>query len=292
MKTIGFIDHYLDEWHANMYPGWIRAASKGTWDVTLAWEELPKPGGRSVDEWCAVHRVRKAASLEQVVDECDAIVVLSPDNMERHAALAEIPLRSGKPVYVDKTFAPTLAAARGMFARARRHGTPLCSSSALRFSPDLRALAKDTVGTDPVRLVVARGHNDFRKQYAVHTVEMMVALLGTGARRVMQAGTPATPVILVDYSDGRRGVIELNVKAFQLLVEYGAAGKTVMVDIKQDFWNGDGAFIPSLLRFFETGEPMAPEAETLEIMALIEAATKAMGAAHRWVRVPGARTRG
>lgn len=289
MKTIGFIDHYLDEWHANMYPAWIRAASKGAWEVTLAWEETARPGGKSVDAWCAEQNVRKAASLKQVVEECDAIIVLSPDNMERHEALADLPLRSGKPVYIDKTFAPTAAAARRMFAKARKHGTPMCSSSALRFSPDLRTLRKDTIGAGPVRLVAARGHNDFRKQYAVHTIEMLVILLGTGARRVMQGGTPATPVLLVDYDDGRRGVVELNVPAFQLFVEYGEAGKTAAVEITQDFWNSEGGFIPSLLRFFETGESPAPEAQTREVIALIEAGTKAMARPHAWVRVPQSR---
>lgn len=286
MKTIGFIDHYLDEWHANMYPGWIRAASQGAWDVALAWEETAKPGGLAIDAWCARHNVRRAATLAQVVRDCDAIIVLSPDNMERHEILADLPLRSGKPVYVDKTFAPTVAAAKRMFSKARRHGTPLCTSSALRFSPDLRTFMADTVGAEPVRLVVSRGHNDFRKQYAVHSLETLVMMLGTGARRVMQTGTPATPVVAIDYADGRRGVVELNAKVFQLFVEYGNAGKTATVDIKQDFWNSAGGFIPSLLSFLETGKSPAPEAQTLEIMALIEAGSKAMAKPHRWVRVP------
>jgi hypothetical protein len=77
----------------------------------------------------------------------------------------------------------------------------------------------------------------------------------------------------------------LNTSAFQLLVEYGNAGRTALVDIKQDFWNSEGGFIPSLLRFFETREAPAPEAQTLEIMALIEAGTKAMDKPHKWVKV-------
>jgi len=286
MKTIGFVDYYLDEWHANMYPNWIRTASQGAWDVTLAWEEIAKPGGKGIDTWCAEQGVRKAGSIAQVVSECDAIVVLSPDNMEHHERLADLPLRSGKPVYIDKTFAPTLAGARRMFAKARKHGTPLCSSSALRFSPDLRATRRETIGTEQVRLVVSRGCNDFRKQYAVHTAETLVALLGTGARRVMQVGTPATPVVAVDYGGDRRGVMELNAPCFQLFVEYGAAGKSAVVDVTQDFWNGSDGFVPNLLRFFETGALLAPEGETLEIMALLEASTKAVAKPHRWVAVP------
>ncbi len=286
MKTIGFIDYSIDEWHSRMYPDWIRAASQGAWDVALAWEATVKPEAKPIDVWCAEQRVRKADSLKQVVRECDAIIVLSPNNMEFHEELADLPLRSGKPVYVDKTFAPTVAGARRMFAKAKKYGTPMCSSSALRFSPDLRTLAQETIGSEPVRQVVARGCNDFRKQYAVHTVEMLVSLLGTGARRVMQGGTPATPVVLVDYADGRRGVVELNAPAFQLFVEYGGEGKSAVVEIKQDFWNSAGGFIPSLLQFFETKISPVPEEQTLEIMALLEASTKATDKPHAWVSVP------
>lgn len=288
MKTIGFIDYYLDEWHANMYPDWIRAASKGAWDVALAWEAIAKPGGKSIDVWCAEQKVGKAESLEQVVRECDAILVLSPDNMEQHEELADLPLRSGKPVFVDKTFSPTLAGAQRMFAKAKQYHTPMCSSSALRYSPDLRALAHDTIGTEPVRLVVSRGCNNFKKQYAVHTAETLVMLLGTGAQRVMHVGTPATPIVLIDYADGRRGVLELNAPSFQLFVEYGNAGKSAVVDIKEDFWNGQNGFIPNLLTFFETGVSTVAEAQTLEIMAVLEAATQATDKPYAWVHVPGA----
>ena len=286
MKTIGFIDYYLDEWHANMYPTWIRAASKGAWDVTLAWEATAKPSGKPIDVWCAEQRVGKAESIEQVVRECDAIVVLSPDNMEHHEELADLALRSGKPVFIDKTFSPTLAGAQRMFAKAKQYNTPMFSSSALRFSPDLRTLTQDTIGTEPVKLVVSRGCNDFKKQYAVHTVETLVMLLGTGAQRVMHAGTPTTPIVLIDYADGRRGVLELNAPSFQLFVEYGSAGAKATVDIKQDFWNGSDGFIPNLLRFFETGVPIAAEKQTLEIMAVLEAATQATANPYAWVQVP------
>ncbi len=43
MKTIGFIDYSIDEWHSRMYPDWIRAASQGAWEVALAWESTVKP---------------------------------------------------------------------------------------------------------------------------------------------------------------------------------------------------------------------------------------------------------
>ena len=28
MKTVGFVDYYINEWHANNYVGWIRNAAE------------------------------------------------------------------------------------------------------------------------------------------------------------------------------------------------------------------------------------------------------------------------
>ena len=43
------------------------------------------------------------------MEKSDCLLVLSPDNCEMHEELCQIPLRSGKRTYVDKTFAPDLA---------------------------------------------------------------------------------------------------------------------------------------------------------------------------------------
>ena len=45
---IGFIDYYLDEWHANKYPAWIKEASNGEMEVTLAYALIDGPDGRII----------------------------------------------------------------------------------------------------------------------------------------------------------------------------------------------------------------------------------------------------
>ena len=56
MVKIGFIDYFLDEWHANNYPKWFRAASETLGEefvVSYAWAELDAPpqGGKTTKEW-------------------------------------------------------------------------------------------------------------------------------------------------------------------------------------------------------------------------------------------------
>ena len=58
MQTIGFIDYFLDEWHANNYPEWIKQASGGELQVAYAYGKIdsPRPGGLTTDDWCAKYR--------------------------------------------------------------------------------------------------------------------------------------------------------------------------------------------------------------------------------------------
>ena len=43
MKKVGFIDYYLDEWHANNYPNWLKEYSGGRYEVSFAYGEIDNP---------------------------------------------------------------------------------------------------------------------------------------------------------------------------------------------------------------------------------------------------------
>jgi hypothetical protein len=285
MIKIGFIDYYIDEFHANNYPTWIRESSfAGKCDVALAWEELTPKGKKPISEWCREQNVAQASSIEQVVSECDAIVVLSPDNAERHEDLADLPLRSGKPVYVDKPIAPSLAAAQRLFSKAEQFGTPMMSASALRYGSAVEKAVDQMAGS--ARFVATRGPGVFHI-YAIHQVEMLVMALGTGAKRVMHCGNDVSKLVVVDYGDGRRGSINLMPgHPFQLSASWGDDACAAINDM-DDFFP---RFIEAMLSFFETGASSAPKEQTLEIAAIIEAGNAAVLQPDIWVPVPSAGT--
>jgi len=283
MKKIGFIDYFIDEWHANNYPKMIRESSlKDKFEVALAWEEITREGKKNLDEWCREQQVGKAASIEQVVAECDCIIVLSPDNAERHEDLADLPLKSGKPVYIDKPIAPSLAAAARLFDKAQRYGTPMMSSSALRFGSVLQKALEEDMKGETANYVSVRGGGVFHI-YAIHQIEMLVMAMGTGAKRVMQCGPEKSPLMVIDYEDGRRGSINLLPGyPFQLSAQYGE-DKSLSVDTMDDFFP---RFVEAMLAFFDSGISVIPQAQTLEIAALIEAGNAALSRPDTWVTVP------
>lgn len=282
MKKIGFIDYYIDEWHALNYPQMIKDSVYGDrFQVGLAWEEITPEGKMPLGEYCAKFGVGKASSIEQVIEECDCLVVLSPDNVERHEDLTKLPLACGKPVYVDKPFAESLASGRRMVERARAHNTPMMSSSALRFDSTV-ANALDTIGDQPVNFVGTRGPGVW-EIYAIHQVEPLVTLMGTGASRVMQYGTNRNQIMAIEYPDQRRAVFnQVDGFPFQFDVQYGESG-VILVEEMADFFP---RFIEAMLRFFDTGETQVPSDQTLEIAAILEAGTAALKTPGQWVAVP------
>jgi len=288
-KTIGFIDEYLDNWHAQNYPGLIAKSSLGDqFEVAMAWELRPAPqSGATIDQWCEKHKVAKAKRLAEVVSDCDCIAVLAPRDASTHEQLADLALRSGKPVYIDKPFAPNVAAAKRLFAKAKRHNTPMYSSSALRFGSALVKALAGPLADKNVKFVATRGSGMFA-EYAIHQIEMLVMTLGTGATRVMQQGNATVQLMLIDYGDGRRGTINLAPSHdFSLMAAWGKPGDggSYRIDQMDDFFP---RFIDAMLEFFRTGRVPVPAPQTIEIAALLQAGCEALEKPDQWLDVPTA----
>ena len=200
---IGFIDYYLDEWHANNYPAWISEVSHGEMEVAYAYGRIdsPLPGGMTTAQWCEKYKTERCKSIEELIDKSDALLVLSPDNCEMHEQLCQLPLRSRKFTYVDKTFAPDQASARRIFAIAEQYGTPCYSTSALRFAKEYRS-----VNTDSVLAVNCWGPGEF-EPYSIQQLEPLVMLMKASAKRVMKLPGKRCLTLAVEFVDGRMGTI-------------------------------------------------------------------------------------
>ncbi len=274
MFKIGFADYYLNNWHADHYPGFLRdvIAQNGLdAEVSSAFgiHRVPPEGGLSTEEWCRERDIRPAKSMEELVESSDAIMVIAADNALWHEEVCALPLRSGKPVFVDKTFAPSLAAARRMFALADAHRTPVFSSSAQRFCQDI--LDYQAAHPERPRFVSTVGPHSLDR-YAVHQLEPIVALMGVGVRRVkaFSVGSQVTQLIL-DYGDGRLASFMQTPQPFaefNFMVSDGETGRRLVSDDRNFYHN----LAKAILDFFLHGICPVDRAETLEIMALIDAA--------------------
>ncbi|MCR4621381.1 MAG: hypothetical protein K5663_04800 [Clostridiales bacterium] len=273
--NIGFIDYYLDEWHANNYPRLISEATQGKMRVNLAYGHIDSPiGGRTTDKWCEDMGIRRAGSIDEVCEQSDCIIVLSPDNCEMHELLCQKPLRTGKRVYVDKTFAPDFTTAKRIFDIAEASGTPCYSTSALRYASEYQ-------GISDVSALTSVGPYRF-ETYAIHQLEPVMMLIGSKPEKVMYVPGKGAYSLSIAFEDGRTAQINGFDANAPFLMNLVSKGQNMLINVKSDFF---GAFIRNLTRFFETGEGAVPHEETLRIMAVRGAGVEAIKRPCEWVRI-------
>ena len=277
MIKIGFIDYFLDEWHANNYPKFIAQQFGDEFKVAYAYAEKDKEGGLTTDEWCEKNGVERCNTIAEVVEKSDCIIVLSPDNPERHLDLCREPLASGKRVYVDKTFALTKDIAKEIVAIGEANNTPFFSTSALRFSNELTEVPREGIC-----FINSRGPGRF-DTYAIHQIEPIVVLMGSEVKRIMSVGS-GYETMVIEFSNGRRAVMshyDWKGVDFEMIVNY-EDGSIYKVPQMTGYFDN---FINKLCTFFKTGETFADHAETVSVMGIIEAGNKALENPGVWVEV-------
>lgn len=265
---IGMIDKWLDEWHANHLPDWLREETEV--EAIYAYEMMAKPdeGAMNGKEWAEKYGAILCDTIDEVVEKSDCLIVLAPSFPEVHEILCDLPLKSGKPTYVDKTFAPDAETARRLVEKARQYHTPMFSTSALRYSRELPAVARDHIAT-----ISMRGPGPL-EMYSIHQIEPIVCLMGTEPESVMFMGSEENPGYVIRFSGNRWATaqhFDWNCP-FNLAVKYADEKPAAYISSCTDFFPG---FVTELVRFFKTAVANVDEAETIAVMGIRAAVLQA-----------------
>lgn len=268
MKKIGFVDYFISEWHADNYPAWIEriGAEMGVdYKVAYAWAELDisPVSGVSTDEWCEKFGAERCATIDELCEKSDVIVILSPSNPETHLRYAEEVLKHGKRTYIDKTFAPDSATAKEIFALGEKYNTTFFSTSALRYATEL-----DSVDAPDSILVTGGGSN--LPEYFIHLGEMVVKKMGA-IKSVKATRNGSQWIISAKTASGKDATMIYGC-AMPYNVYMTKDGREAWKSVKSPFFDG---LIADMLRFFETGKTSFDPAETLAVSRLRDAVLKA-----------------
>lgn len=273
---IGFIDYYLDEWHANHYPQWFKDVDPQV-QVAYGYALLDNPNGRTNRQWCEDNGVTLCSTMEELVEKSDALAVLSPDNTELHEALCQVALRSGKRTYIDKTFAPDEASGKRIFDLAAAHSTPCWSTSALRFAPEYQDIDRTKIAG-----IVSLGPAG-PETYIIHQLEPLMMLMQAPARRVIAMPGEHLYTVTMELTDGRLAILNGLVDGSPFVLNLAMNGApNQVVSAQADFFH---EFIKALVNFYLTGEIPVTSEETLRIAAARAAALRALATPGRWVEV-------
>lgn len=278
MIKVGFIDYYLDEWHANNYVHMLHDYSNGEVEAVYAWAEIDIPeGGLTTDAWCEKYGLTRMMTQEELIEKSDVLLVLAPRDPKKHEELANLALRSGKRCYVDKTFAPDHFAAKRMLDLAEQSGTPCWSSSALRFAEEYQAADKTNI-----KGVNAWGPNGF-EDYAIHQLEPIFMMMQAPATEVMHLTNDEVYTGVLRFADGRTATLSGYAKGSPFMMNIARSTENSVLEICSDYFRH---FIEALVEFFKNGTIPAPHSETLSIISAWGALMEAEKTPGIWVKVP------
>lgn len=280
---IGYLDYRLTNYHYKKFFGLLSGPLAREHDgIVAAWELSPSEEG---NKWAADNGITYAESAAQVVAAVDAIIVLAPNNPEKHLELARAALESGKPVFLDKMLAQSTSEAKQIVKLAVAHSTPLMSASALRFARELDELEARLTGA--VDAVFARGLGKF-PVYAVHTITMALRYFGPRVTRVIDTGSGTDRMLSID-----NGSIRASIELRESENQYEATpwqvglrtGTRYEVATIKDFDGFYENLMRNVLQFFKTGVSPVGTDEQLATVAVQEAAEQSLASGNIWVNI-------
>ncbi len=250
------------------YPG-------GSKDFELSWGRV-EGYTKELQEDFGVEILDSPAAVAEAVD---VVFIMSVDGRVHLKQFREtVPFK--RPTFIDKPFALNTREAEKIFQLANDAGVVVMSSSAMRFIDLLvDAIAE---GDDPVL-----GCNVFGPMpeeptqpglfwYGIHTMEMVVTVMGTGCQEVRVVRTDDADLVTLRYLDGRLASLHglrNGTNQFGLTIQRAEQGAQ-FIDINVTVQLRYAALVEAIMSHLPNGATPIPPVETLEVIRLIEAANK------------------
>ncbi len=279
MRTIGFVDYYISEWHANNYPVWIDEICKKngrSFEVKYVWaeEEISPLDGKSTQEWCDEFGAEKCNTIEELCSKSDYILVLAPSNPEKHLQYAKEVLKCGKNTYIDKTFAQDYNEAKEIFDIAEKNGAKIFSSSALRYAVELDEI------TDASAVITTGGGSNIG-EYIIHQIEMTVKSINEAPLAVKVENQGSQYICNVKFEGDKKGTM-IFAQSMPFTICADTEEGTIYKAVASDYFKG---LIADILRFYETGEASFDTAQTLNALKIRGGIIKAIEMPGEWINV-------
>jgi Oxidoreductase family, NAD-binding Rossmann fold len=249
----------------------VAAFKGGSKDI----EESASRVDQYADEVRAKYGVEIVPDIATLLSKVDVVLLSSVDG-RIHLEQARAVIAAHKPVFIDKPLAATLDDALEIARIAKAAGVPWFSSSSLRFGaigtamklPNLTGAT--TWGPGPFE-----PHHPLELAwYAIHPVELLYTIMGTGCESVTRIAGKDADVIVGRWKDGRIGTVN----AVRPYSDYGAIAfrgrESVESHPKPGAATDYRPLVQEIVKFFQTGKPPVPNPETLEIFAFLDAAQR------------------
>jgi hypothetical protein len=247
----------------------VAAYPQGSKDIESSTKRVPE-----YTEKVKALGVEIVDSIPELLKRVDVVFLESNDGRV-HLEQVKPVLAAGKPVFIDKPIAGSLADTIRILNAAKEADVPMFCSSSLRFGKNVQAVRNGSIGKvihaetfSPAHLEPT--HPDLY-WYGVHGCEALFTVMGTGCESVKRGLTEDGKIQVTGIWDGgRTGIFrEENGKDRK---SYGgkAVGETGESPIGT--YDGYDVLLYAIVKMFRTGIPPVSAEETLELYAFMEAA--------------------
>jgi len=246
----------------------VAAYPKGSPDIESSTKRVP--------EYTAALKaldVEIVDSIDELLKRVDCVLLETNDGRP-HLEQALPCFKAGKPTFIDKPIAGSLADAIAIFEAAKKYNCPTFSSSSLRYGKLTQAARNGALGkitkaetTSPASL--EKTHPDLF-WYGIHGVEALFTVMGTGCETASRRSTADGQIEVVgEWVGGRIGTFHEAKKGGP---SYGGKATGEKGEAPVGDSAGYRPLIVEIVKMFRTKKPPVAEAETLEIYAFMEAA--------------------
>lgn len=212
-------------------------------------------------------------TIEAMLPHVDAVLLESVDGRP-HLEQARPVIAAGKPLFIDKPMAASLADVIEIFRLADEAKVPCFSSSSLRFSSVFQQMRNNPPvgkvhGCDAYSPCSLEPHHPDLFWYGVHGVESLFTIMGTGCQSVSCTATDGGHLVVGTWDGGRIGTFRgiRSGKSGYGATVFGAKG----IESGGNY-EGYLPLVQEICKFFKTGKSPVPKEETIELFAFMEGA--------------------
>lgn len=247
----------------------VAAYAQGSKDIPESYERVPE-----YTEKVKQMGVEVVETIEELLSKVDVVLLETNDGKE-HLEQVRPVFKARKPVFVDKPIAATLVDSVRIIDEAKASGTPLFTSSALRYGKVTQALrsgahgkVKSVEAFSPAKL--EKSHVDLY-WYGIHGIEPLFTVLGKGVQKVKRTVTTDGLIeVHGEWSGGRTAIFrESNTTDRK---GYGGIARSDQGEVALSGFEGYEPLLIEIVEFFRTRKSPVDLDETLEIYAFMEAA--------------------
>lgn len=208
MKKIGILD--IDTSHP---AAWIPIERELGYEVVGFYDSGAVHTSEYADQFAKEHNLQRFQDAEALADAVDIVIIHSCD-WDQHIAKAELFIRAGKAVFIDKPMAGSLSDLHKLVEWEAK-GARITGGSSMLYAREIAAYHQQTANEESLRahtVFSGCGVDDFN--YGIHAYSAAFAVLGFNWEKVRTADEGKQQVTHIVWKNGRQAIITVGKHAW------------------------------------------------------------------------------